>query len=187
MTDQNTQELSMDEILASIRNILSSDTGSVANETLSQERKIAQPEVPFVAVSPTSSNSKSTVSDPTEEDIANICNNIRRLMDKPQPLKANTDQPQLSIPVVSVHNPVPQTAKHIAMGNDISSGILDDFAAIFAQRRKQQPQTDVSARNLAEAAVLNEVVPVLQQWLQEKLPQAVQKEIERVMAKAGIR
>ncbi len=180
MADQDTQELSMEEILSSIRNML--NDGATPN--VEEENAFVptdQPEKPFVAVQPQSqSTAPQMITDPTEEDIAKICSNIRRLMDQPQ--KTIVTEPKMA-PVIPLK--VAQAATND--NDDVSSDILDDFAAIFAKRRQQYPQTDASIRNLAETAVLNEVVPVLQQWLQEKLPLAVQKEIERVMVKADVR
>lgn len=188
MADQETQELSMDEILASIRNILSDNADSNSDKVvLHQEQHSNHSEIPFVAIQPDMTVKKEKISDPTEEEIANICNNIRHLMDKPRPQNP-FNQHQVSKPVVASPTiPLKTTNLTTTINHNVSSDILNDFATIFAKRREQNPQTDSSVRNIAEAAVLNEVVPVLQQWLQEKLPQAVQKEIERVMAKAGIR
>ena len=188
MADQDTQELSMTEILDSIRNILNGNGGSHTADEEPAPEPIAdnQADVPFVAIHQ-EPPAQEKISDPTEEDIANICNNIRRLMDQPQTPVARTYD-SIAKPIVTSQVIPLKVSKTLTNANDdISSDILDDFAAIFAKRRQQYPQTDASVRNIAEAAVLNEVVPVLQQWLQEKLPQAVQKEIERVMVKAGTR
>ena len=188
MTDQETQELSMDEILTSIRDILSDKADSDINKTVVfQKTNNDQSVTPFVAIQPDIAVKQKETPDSTEEEIANICNNIRHLMNKPH-LQNQFNQQQMFDSVVTPPTiPLKTNNSTTKINNNISSDILDDFAAIFAKRRQQYPQTDSSVRNIAEAAVLNEVVPVLQQWLQEKLPQTVQKEIERVMAKAGMR
>ncbi len=184
MADQNTQELSMEEILSSIRNMLNDEgVPSVKTSEDTEPVDVDQSETPFIAVN--NPAPVQPISDPTEEDIAKICNNIRRLMDQPEStIAVPVVEPKANIaPVIPL-----KVINSVTNDNDVvSSNILDDFAAIFAKRRQQYPQTDASVRNVAEAAVLNEVVPVLQQWLQEKLPQAVQKEIERVMVKADVR
>lgn len=183
MADQDTQELSMEEILSSIRRMLN-DEGVKNVKTSDNFVPDDQPETPFFAIN-NKPASEPVISDPTEEDIAKICNNIRRLMDQPGETKtAPAVETKANIaPVIPL-----KIINSVTNDNDVvSSNILDDFAAIFAKRHEQYPQTDACVRNIAEAAILNEVVPVLQQWLQEKLPQAVQKEIERVMVKADVR
>lgn len=185
MVDQDTQELSMDEILASIRHILNDSVDRKPEESSSSRNPdYKQPDTPFVPVQNDIFATNKGLSDPTEKEIADICNNIRHLMGKShvnaqEVVKKTNSENIISSPTI----PLSSTK----IDKDVSSQILDDFAAIFAKRRQQYPQTDSSVRNIAEAAVVNEVVPILQQWLQEKLPQAVQKEIERVMVKAGIR
>lgn len=221
MAIKDAKELSMDEILASIRSILH-ESENVRHADTEGERCV----IPSVqTVSPAVSECSETqhpefemsektapafepkthlsFADNMQEDVTSICNNIQKLMQQPvaddeehftitvedEPLLADTFvEPELP-PVDELEQPVSAIspiAPDVAY-DDISLQIIDSFAAIFAERRQSRPLVDTSARELAESAVINEVVPVLVQWLNECLPDIIRKEIERVMAKAGNR
>ncbi len=215
MAIKDAKELSMDEILASIRSILHESGNADTKEkrydvppVFPVEERLPVPERP-VTVCPSDA---APVSEPrqnpsdTEDDVAAICNNIQKLMQSPDIEKETRfsisvdDEPLLTEPVISEASApsaavAEKDASPFAHGQpdlpaadeDISAGIIDSFAAVFAERRKQKPLIDLSARELAESAVINEVVPVLAQWLKDCLPDIIRKEIERVTVKAGNR
>ena len=123
--------------------------------------------------------------DNIENDVNAICRNINKIIQKPEQmsekvfsLNVNANAQQQAAPRQYVQ---PQAAKPA----DYSAVIINQFQKYFAERRKQNPQLDSSIRGLAETAVINEIVPVLQQWLNETLPLIVREEIKRVMAKAS--
>lgn len=223
MAIKDEKELSMDEILASIRSILHesgnvrhADTEeipytepSVKNSgmTVSKRPEIEVPELG--ATEPVfEPQSRLAPAEDMQDDVAAICSNIQKLMQQP----GDEETARFTITVDEVEpvinkdvEPAPSEV-NIAVkskekscsfaggqqgrpvgGKDISAQILDSFAAVFARRRQNRPLVDMSARDLAESAVINEVVPVLAQWLNDCLPDIIQKEIERVMVKAGNR
>ena len=176
-------ELSMDEILASIRDIL--------RENTSPRQSNLQQNIPTVSPFLSPVNEEKNISldaDTQEQDVASICGHIKQMMEQQD---ADLSQPEpviiqdkISYPQAQLQASAPQidTIK-TAVQSDYDD-IVKQFAALFRQR---QPSVDNTVRRVAEAAVVNEVVPVLAQWLEQHLPELVEKEVKRVMAKAGIR
>lgn len=213
MAIKDAKELSMDEILASIRSILH-ENGNVRPADTEKKRYDVPPVFPVEDRSPVPERPAAAcpadtapVFEPqenqsdTEDDVAAVCNNIQKLMQSSDDEKearfsiSVDDEPLLPEPVLSAEIKTEpersavtdkRTERHIGE-KDISAEIIDSFAAVFAERRKQKPLIDLSARELAESAVINEVVPVLAQWLKDRLPDIIRKEIERVTVKAGNR
>lgn len=230
MAIKDAKELTMDEILASIRSILH-ESGSVRHAAADDERYAVPPvfaddgrlpvserpaavrqepfEIEHVPVSEPQKNG-----DDADEDVAAICSNIQKLMHSPGDERdvrfsiSIDDEPLLSKPAAREKTEpsafvfaeeeknvsekregtfADEGSQYPAESSDVSSEIIAGFAAVFAARHKQKPLVDLSARELAESAVVNEVVPVLAQWLKDCLPAIIQKEIERVMVKAGKR
>lgn len=226
MAIKDAKELSMDEILASIRSILH-ENGNVRPADTEEKRYDVPPVFPVEDRSPVPERPAAAcpadtapVFEPqenqsdTEDDVAAVCNNIQKLMQSTgdekdvrfsisiddEPLLSNPAAPEKAEPFAPVfageEKNVSERRKESfaderpsrpAESGDVSSEIIDSFAAVFAERRKQKPLIDLSARELAESAVINEVVPVLAQWLKERLPDIIRKEIERVTVKAGNR
>ena len=213
MAIKDAKELSMDEILASIRSILH-ENGNVRPADTEEKRYDVPPVFPVEDRSPVPERPAAAcpadtapVFEPqenqsdTEDDVAAVCNNIQKLMQSSDDEKearfsiSVDDEPLLPEPVLSAEIKTEpersavtdkRTERHIGE-KDISAEIIDSFAAVFAERRKQKPLIDLSARELAESAVIIEVVPVLAQWLKDRLPDIIRKEIERVTVKAGNR
>lgn len=229
MALKDAKELSMDEILASIRSILhesenvrhaDTEEGYVLpvvesiRTTVPERPEIKMPEL-RAETSPIFEPKTNVDSfDDTQEDVATICSNIQKLMQQSDEGDDNrftitVDDGAVSSAVTDINEPfsTEQTVEikdnniqnaqdfitadelscNSSVNTDISSQIIDSFAAVFAQRRQNRPLVDMSVRELAESAVINEVVPVLAQWLNDYLPDIIQKEIERVMVKAGNR
>lgn len=230
MALKDAKELTMDEILASIRSILH-ESGSVRHAAAEDERYAVPPvfadngrlpvsERPAAVrrepsgTEPVPAPEPQKVRDDADEDVAAICSNIQKLMQSPgdekdvrfsisiddEPLLSNPAAPEKAEPFASVfageeknvserreESFADERPSRPAESGDVSSEIIAGFAAVFAERRKQKPLLDQSVRELAESAVVNEVVPVLAQWLKDCLPAIIQKEIERVTVKAGKR
>lgn len=180
MADQDAKEIPMNEVLASIRNVMQG-----AQKPYHPVQENIEPVSPFNRGQNKPSSQLSE--DNIENDVNAICRNINKIIQKPEQmsekvfsLNVNANTQQQAAPRQYVQ---PQAAKP----TDYSAVIINQFQKYFAERRKQNPQLDSSIRGLAETAVINEIVPVLQQWLNETLPLIVREEIKRVMAKAGIR
>ena len=171
MATKNASELSMDEILTSIRNILQEEGNP--RQTASEDRII--PISPFI---PKSEEIKAVpnFSDNDEQDVNSICASIREIIENDEQGKITTNSFE--------EETEDQETK---FDNTESAAIVKQFADIFSKRAASSEIHNCSARDLAREAVINEVIPVLTDWLKEYLPDLVKKEIERVMAKAGIR
>ena len=183
MAEQDAKEIPMNEVLASIRNIMRDNQKPYhpafdKNEMTSPFNRPAEKK---------SAQFSSATEENIENDVNAICRNINKIIQKPEQmsekvfsLNVNANAQQQATPRQYVQ---PQAAKPA----DYSAVIINQFQKYVAERRKQNPQLDSSIRGLAETAVINEIVPVLQQWLNESLPLIVREEIKRVMAKAGPR
>ena len=182
MADQDAQEIPMNEVLASIRNIMR-DSPKPYHPAFDKKEFSS----PFNRDSEKKSlQSAKNTEDNIENDVNAICRNINRIIQKPEPVNDKI----FSLNVNNSRNSVPVTPKTYPSAEkpaDCSSLIVQQFSRYFAERHKQNPQLDNSVRGLAETAVINEIVPVLQQWLNESLPLLVREEIKRVIAKAGPR
>ncbi len=182
MEFQDQAELSMDEILASIRDIL--------RENASPRQSNLQQDIPTVAPFLSPINKDENISldvDDKEQEVASICGHIKQMMEEQD---ADLSQPKTVVIQDKMSYPKAQTQtviSQIGSAENVLQSDYDDivkqFATLFGQR---QPSVDNTVRRVAEAAVVNEVVPVLAQWLDQHLPKLVEKEIKRVMAKAGI-
>lgn len=218
MANQDAKELSMDEILASIRSILHENGNSRSKEQKPEEKAdvslsqysdvqsvigkrfdvfAPEPKAEPIFGSDVAPLPEETT-EPAEDDVAAICNNIQKMMQKSAEGEKNftiSVEPQSEVEngqdIVQNETKTEPVAAHASEKTnqdfDYSDKIIQDFAAVFANRRKLYPVADISVQSLAQAAVINEVVPVLQQWLNEYLPNLVRKEIDRVMVKADKR
>ena len=187
MDKQDTKELSMDEILSSIRNILH-DSGARHQSkddeyraiNISTMKTVAEPQ-PFVPLRPVVSEPQ--VSEATEEkndteyDVATICSNIQKMMLQAEEREEQNNNFRITTDDEEIYEPK----------DNLSEQIVKDFADIFASRHQNEKVADISVQKLAEVAIINEVVPILSQWLEDCLPNLVRKEVERVMVKTGKR
>ena len=171
MATQNASELSMDEILASIRNILQEEGNP--RQTASKEQII--PVSPFIS-KPEETKAVSASSDNDEQDINSICANIREMVENAEHGKITPD--------IFEEEPEQPVNRETKPDDTESAAIVKQFANIFNRRTTSSEIHNCSARDLAREAVINEVIPVLTDWLKEYLPELVRKEIERVMVKA---
>ena len=223
MANQDAKELTMDEILDSIRSILHENGRS---QPKAEEKTHSLTPMPFVGNISSLSSLRSDLSEPKtainaqqqetevdENDVAFIYSNIQKLMR--QSMEENTpkeniadEEPHFSVIVSDTeensNNELPepkfekipekdeQNVAYPSMEVEIeqdntATEIVESFAKIFAGRNRELPVADLSVRKLAEQAVINEIIPVLHDWLKNCLPDIIGKEIERVMVKAGKR
>lgn len=187
MDKQDTKELSMDEILSSIRNILH-DSGARHQSqdddyravNISTMKTVAETQ-PFVPLRPVVSEPE--ISEVTEEkndteyDVATICRNIQKMMLQTEEKEEQSHNFRITADDEEICEPK----------DNLSEQIVKDFANVFASRHQNEKIADVTVQKVAEAAIMNEIVPILSQWLEDYLPNLVRKEIERVMVKTGKR
>ncbi|MBO7556732.1 MAG: DUF2497 domain-containing protein [Alphaproteobacteria bacterium] len=199
MSSQDAPETPMNEVLASIRNIMQENKKpyhpSLDNAECSDPFNRMPKQPAFAGV-----QHKQNVDDNIEKEVNKICTSINRIIQKPETVSnkvfsLNVNNHDANNRVVN--NPAtnnrpafsaaaPQQA--VAQSkSDSSSLIVRQFNTFFAERRNKNPQLDNTISNVAQTAVINEVVPVLQQWIDECLPSLIREEIKRVIAKAGPR
>ena len=189
MSNQNATETPMNEVLASIRNILQENKKpyhpSLNSDEYSDPFNRMQQNASFVA-----NPEKQKTDDNIEKEVNKICTNINRIIQKPEvasnkvfSLNVNNHETNNR---AAVSNATAQNYNY-QNKNDSASQIVRQFNAFFTERRNKNPHQDSTISNVAQAAVINEVVPVLQQWIDECMPTIIREEIKRVMAKAGIR
>ena len=179
MSNQDATEPPMNEVLASIRNILQENKKPYHPSLDKGEYSDPFNRMPAKA-QPAAAASKSA-DDSIEREVNTICRNINRIIQKPE----ITSDKVFSLNVNN-HKTISSPANQQFMPqnkSDTSSLIVRQFNTFFAERRNKNPHLDNTISNVAQTAVINEVVPVLQQWIDECLPSI----IRGVIAKAGPR
>ena len=163
MDSDNTTELSMSDILASIRKILYKSIGG-------EKQPAPLHNEPFVP------QNENNYAPNMEQDVATVCENIRKMVDyQPEKVAAKPELQDQTYLTPKSHVTVAEKPEY--------DEIVEQFSELFAHRNHDNPCVDNSLRVAAEAAVVNEIVPVLKQWLQFYLPDLVAEEIKRVMVK----
>lgn len=179
MAEQEQKELSMDEILASIRNILH-ESNAVTPQPYLQEEEIFD-------LSPSMIVKQEAV--PTIKVVEEVV-----VKDHTAAKKAQA--------VVADHDDMIKTAEKIS--NDVSAEIIGSFSELFEQKNTSNNCDECSfdANKLIEQIVFNavsakisneliykivkdKIIPVLNDWLKLYLPKMIEQEIQRVMVKVG--
>lgn len=204
MSNQDAPETPMNEVLASIRNIMQENKKpyhpSLDNAEYSDPFNRMPKTSAFAGVQP-----KQNVDDNIEKEVNKICTSINRIIQKPETVSnkvfsLNVNNHDVNNRVANnpiVNNAVANNCPAFSAAaphpsepqnkTDSTSLIVRQFNTFFAERRNKNPHLDNTISNVAQTAVINEVVPVLQQWIDECLPSLIREEIKRVMAKAGPR
>lgn len=205
--EQDNKELSMAEILASIKKILA-DNEMGGKGILSTDTK-KMPEVSL----PVREEPKKSEAENVSAAFGNClsCPKEFSIVEKDEILEQADD---MQSPYVSLENnehtsteptQTPKLQDEPKDGN-VSEEIISSFTRMFEQndfrRHAEQPQFDADALlrqivNQAVAEKLNNkflqntiketIVPVLEEWLSHYLPKLVAEEVERVMVKTGRR
>lgn len=203
MAEQENKELSMAEILASIRKILEESGADEALRRKEAEEEVfelqpsmivreepapaAKPEIPSAVPGRLISEARKTrVAD---EETAEYFAGANRHFAAAEP-----DEPEKTV----------SSGREETSSADVSEEIISSFTRMFEQndfrRRAEQPAFDADAllRGIARQAVAEKldnrmlqetvretVIPVLEEWLSHYLPKLVAEEVKRVMVKAG--
>ncbi len=200
MAEQEKKELSMDEILASIRNILQDSNDEDAalshdNEEVFElssdmmvkesnqvfDKNLEAKKQSFFASSAYLENKEDNSSSFSKDGFVSKDNYF-----------SNVEKKSFDM----------SFANKKEITENVCDNIIKDFANIFEQNKplKQSQNMDFDAKNLLDKIVLeaienkitnevledivkNTVVPVLSNWLKLYLPKIVEKEVERVMVK----
>ena len=205
MTDQSAQEPTMEEILASIRRIISEDEAPA--ETAATPAAPSEPEAAPVVET---FSAEAVVEAPVEvaapaeaaveEDVLELTDRYETtapasigdldvLETADEPFPEDPYQPQVEQPAA----PVP--AYDSLVGDSAAASAASAFAGLAASFKKPEPAPAASgdlpfvSGNTVEAMVAEMLRPLLKDWLDANLPgivqKAVQKEVERIARNAG--
>lgn len=196
MTDQNAQEPTMEEILASIRRIISEDDAPADTAPAPQAAEPEPQPEPVVAafetpVEPEPAPEFAVEAEPAVED------DVLELTDRYEPPVAETigdldvsvsesfDEPALYTAPEPAWSPEP--AAETLVGESAAASAASAFAGLAASFRHSEepagtgPTIDALARELLR--------PMLKEWLDANLPGIVEaqvrKEVERIARNAG--
>lgn len=187
MSDQTSQEPTMEEILASIRRIISEDDAP-AEEAKAEEAPVEEPAAPEPAATyepepePAPTYEAPAPEPEPEDDALELTDRVDQVGDLD--VYSPTSAPASAEPESAVYSP-PASYEPVGKGDD--EGLLSQTAATAAASAFGQlsaaigmPHTD---RTL-EDVVREMLRPLLKQWLDDNLPQiveaAVREEVERI-------
>jgi len=211
MTDQSAQEPTMEEILASIRRIISEDDTPTPEAAAPEPEAApapepapaAAPEPVAAAPSPALMDQTPSVQEPaaSEEDVLELTD----LYEAPASetigdLDVSTPEPEAEPAPTAWTPPTPELAPTPAaaaptgydslVGDSAAASAASAFAGLAASFSKPEPVTDTGGTgptidDLARALLR----PMLKDWLDANLPgiveAAVRKEVERIARTAG--
>lgn len=208
MAETDTNDLSIDEILASIRNILQETNGETASAPIDDDVFELSPEMILGGK-------------PEDEPVAVA--NIAPADEKPaveqevlpeQPLTAPAEGPVCKTAVILTPEPEAKICEPTVLARpespvarqETAGRMIKSFARLFEEKTAPAATAvnNADAGRLLEeivknavadkindcllnAAVKEKIVPVLDSWLKLYLPEIVRQEVERVMAKVGKR
>lgn len=192
MTDQTAQEPTMEEILASIRRIISEDDApaeTAAAPEVAPEPEPAPVEVPAVDVAP---EPEPVAAEPEEE--------VLELTDRYEAPAAQAIgdlevAEAAPFPAAETSAPAAQPSYDSLVGESAAASAASAFAGLAATFQK--PEAPAAAPqdlpfvsgNTVEAMVQNMLRPMLKDWLDANLPGIVEaqvrKEVERIARNAG--
>ena len=207
MTDQTAQEPTMEEILASIRRIISEDDAPAETAAAPATEPAPEPEPEAVEISPAMMDETPSVQEPaaSDEDVLELTDryeapDAEHIGDldiapvEPEPVFAAEPEPfpdaaPASAPVVQARAPEPASDDGL-VGATAATATASAFAGLAASLRQPEqaafsggtgPTVDDLARQLLR--------PMLKEWLDANLPAIVEaqvrKEVERIARSAG--
>ena len=201
MTDQSAQEPTMEEILASIRRIISEDEAPA--ETPAAAAPEATPEPvpePLAAETIFAAPVEPTPEPAVEDDVleltdryeapAETIGDLDVVEHTPEPYEPAPEP----APLYAESAPEPAPAYDTLVGDSAAASAASAFAGLAASFKKPEPAQAASgdlpflSGNTVEAMVGEMLRPLLKDWLDNNLPgivqAAVQKEVERIARSA---
>ena len=198
MTDQSTQEPTMEEILASIRRIISEDEAPAETPAAAATPEIeAQPEP-----APQPAAAQAVFAAPFEpEPTSSVEDDVLELTDRYDAAPVETIGDLDVTPTETYQPPEPpaQPAREQAydtlVGESAAASAASAFAGLAASFKKPEPAPAAStgdlpfvSGNTVEAMVAEMLRPLLKDWLDANLPAIVEaqvrKEVERIARSA---
>lgn len=208
MTDQTAQEPTMEEILASIRRIISEDdapaeAAPVAAAPEPEPAPAPTPE-PEPAPSPALMDETPSVQEPesSEEDVLELTDTYEAPaaaesigdLDvspaEPEPFPAEPISESVFAPPAEIHSPehpsVPTTNYDSLVGDSAAASAASAFAGLAASFQKPEPAPAASGPDLnfasgstVEAMVAEMLRPMLKDWLDANLPGIVEAQVRK--------
>jgi cell pole-organizing protein PopZ len=214
MTDQTAQEPTMEEILASIRRIISEDDApaETAPVAAAPEPAPAPAPEPEPAPSPALMDETLSVQEPeaSEEDVLELTDtyeapaaesigDLDLSPAEPEPFPADPVSESVFAPVAEVQAPqepaAPAPHYDSLVGESAAASAASAFAGLAASFQKPAPvapsgpDLNFASGSTVEAMVAEMLRPMLKDWLDANLPgiveEQVRKEVERIARSAG--
>ena len=212
MTDQTAQEPTMEEILASIRRIISEDDAPA--ETASASAAAAPEPEPESEAEPVESSAQMDETPPepepeaAEEDVLELTEayeapaaesigdlDVTAAEDEPEPFPgAPVSESVFTEEPIEVHTPehpsVPTTTYDSLVGDSAAASAASAFAGLASSLKKPEPmETSTPSGPTLDELARSLLRPMLKEWLDANLPAIVEaqvrKEVERIARSAG--
>ncbi len=199
MTDQSAQEPTMEEILASIRRIISEDDAPAETPAAASEPEVeAQPAAtppPVAAETVFAAPFEPEPAPAGEDDVLELTDRY----DAPAETIGDLDVTpaetyQAAEAPAPTPAPAPEPSYDTLVGDSAAASAASAFAGLAASFKKPEPAPAASgdlpfvSGNTVEAMVAAMLRPLLKDWLDNNLPgivqAAVQKEVERIARSA---
>jgi len=204
MTDQSAQEPTMEEILASIRRIISEDDApaaeaapEVAPEPFAAQEPAPEP-APIAEVSPAAAEAPAAPeSAPVEEDVLDLTEIYQAPaaetigdLDVSTPEAEPEPEPYTSAYAEPAPAAVPAASYDALVGESASASAASAFAGLAASFARPEPVAETSGTGPTVDELARALLrPMLKDWLDANLPgiveTAVRKEVERIARSAG--
>jgi len=206
MTDQTAQEPTMEEILASIRRIISEDDAPAETAPAAAEAEPAATPEPEPEVSPALMDETPSVQEPesTEEDVlelteayqppvAESIGDLDVSPAEPEPIAVEPVSESVFAPDTGgqAAQSAPQPASYDSLvGDSASASAASAFAGLASTLRKPEPMEPVTGSGPTVDELARSLLrPMLKEWLDANLPAIVEaqvrKEVERIARSAG--
>lgn len=215
MTDQTAQEPTMEEILASIRRIISEDDAPAeapAAAAVPEPAPAPAPEpTPEPAPAPIVAEEVAPEPEPVEDDVLELTDTYEAPAAEsigdldvspaePEPFPASPVSESVFAPIAEIHTPehpsVPTTNYDSLVGDSAAASAASAFAGLAASFQKPEPapaprgvDLNFASGSTVEAMVAEMLRPMLKDWLDANLPgiveEQVRKEVERIARSAG--
>ncbi|WP_296166262.1 DUF2497 domain-containing protein [uncultured Brevundimonas sp.] len=196
MTDQPAQEPTMEEILASIRRIISEDDAPVAAAEPEAEAEAApQPAPEPVAAAPAPEPAPveedvleltETYDAPAEESIGDL--DVSSGEDEPDPFPTTPLSESFPEPAPAPA-PTPAPAYDTLVGDSAAASAASAFAGLASAARRPTEDAPAVAGPTIDELARSLLRPMLKEWLDAHLPGIVEaevrKEVERIARNAG--
>jgi hypothetical protein len=197
MTDQPAQEPTMEEILASIRRIISEDDAPVAAAEPEAEVEAAPEPTPEPVVAEAPAPEPAPVEDdvleltetydaPAEESIGDL--DVSSGEDEPDPFPSTPLSESYPEPAAAPA-PTPAPAYNTLVGDSAAASAASAFAGLASAARRPTEDAPAVAGPTIDELARSLLRPMLKEWLDAHLPGIVEaevrKEVERIARNAG--